>query len=488
MVSSMRRLRLSLDLTALTRPDTLQVVLFVLLSAMWVATLVTHLPSAPHIETDSESYLTFADYRPHGYPILLALLSALFGSLQYLPAIQCSAFFCSVIFLGVAVSFRVNSIVAAPVVLIISAMAPGIYFTSVMSDSTFSSFTAAGAAFLILFAHRGAIALILLASFFFGAAAATRTIGYVPLLVFFILAGIASLRDNHSLWRLAALPIPALIALTFAATSNFVNNGQLSIGSFGGTSLLGKGLVLARPLPDGQMFSSLNWTAQDGQKARDAIAQAPSFTLEMLMTRQYYEYLRWFDFWDKATARWPQWRLATSREQGILAGDLAKAYIAQDITGYAKLAFLDYASLWLVPRVLTKQEAARLTQEYDGMPEEPLLRAFSRTPTGSIEYYRVIPAPMGRLYVYSLRAVSIGFVIVSLFSFGWFFLADRQSLAKNLDILFLMTAVHATIFSISLAEAGLERYAGAMWPLLAAGLSLVIFRFGNLSIAKTSDC
>jgi hypothetical protein len=95
---------------------------------------------------------------------------------------------------------------------------------------------------------------------------------------------------------------------------------------------------------------------------------------------------------------------------------------------------------------------------------------------------------MGRLYVYSLRAVSIGFVIASLFSLGWFFLADRESLAKNVDILFLMTAVHATIFSISLAEAGLERYAGAMWPLLAAGLSLVVFRFGKLSFAKNADC
>jgi hypothetical protein len=488
MASSMRRLWPSLDLTALTRPGSLQVVLFVLLSAIWVATLVTNLPSAPHIETDSESYLTFADYRPHGYPILLAVLSALLGGLHYLPAIQCCAFFCSVIFLGVAVSLRVNCIVAAPVVLTISAMAPGIYFTSIMSDAMFSSFITAGAAFLVLFAHRGAIALILLASFFFGAAAATRTIGYVPLFIFFVVAGIASLRNNHSLLRFAALPIPALIVLSFAATSNFVNNGRLSIGSFGGASLLGKGLVLARPLPNGQIFSPLNWTAEDGQQARDAIAKAPSFTLKMLMTRQYYEYLRWFDFWDKAKERWPQWRLATTRERGILAGDLAKAYIAKDITGYTKLALLDYASLWLVPRVLTRQEVGQLTQEYDGMPEEPLLRAFSRTPAGSIEYYRVIPAPMGRLYVYSLRAVSIGFVIASLFSFGWFFLAVRESLAKNVDILFLMTAVHATIFSISLAEAGLERYAGAMWPLLAAGLSLVVFRFGTLSFAKNAGC
>jgi hypothetical protein len=462
--------------------------IFVLLSAAWVATLDTNLPSAPLIETDSESYLTFADYRPHGYPILLALLSALFGGLQHLPAIQCSVFFCSVILLGVAVSLRVNSILAAPVVLTISAMAPGIYFTSVMSDTMFSSFTTAGAAFLVLFAHRGGAASILLASLSFGEAAATRTIGYVPLFIFFILAGIASLRDNNSLWRLAALPIPALIVLSFAATSNFVHNGRLSIGSYGGASLLGKGLVLARPLPDGQVFSPLNWTTQDGEQARDAIARAPSFTLKMLMTRQYYEYLRWFDFWDKATERWPQWRFATDREQGILAGDLAKAYIAQDIPGYAKLVLLDYFSLWLVPRVLTKQETALLTEEYDKMPEEPLLRAFSRTPTGSIEYYRVIPAPMRRLYVYSMRAVSIGFVIVSIFSLVWFFIADRTSQARNLDMLFLITAVHATFFSICLVEAGLERYAGAMWPLLAAGLSLAIFRVGKLGFAKTSDC
>src|SRR5207253_2475100 len=118
-------------------------------------------------------------------------------------------------------------------------------------------------------------------------------------------------------------------------------------------SLLGKGLLLARPLPAGHRFAQLNWIGDVARSTREATAQIHNPFLKALVVRQYYEYLRWFSAWPAFESSWPAWRMGSETERARLAGQLATAYLLEDVPGYLSLVGLDYLSLWTVPRWLT---------------------------------------------------------------------------------------------------------------------------------------
>jgi hypothetical protein len=448
-------------------------------TASLVHVILTH-HTLPAIVNDSDSYLYFMDMRPHGYALYLKLHSSVFGSLRLLPQVHGFLFVTSIAALGLAVALKIRSgLFAAFGFLIAVYFSPWKEFYGVMSDTFYSAALSFGIAFFFLFQYFRWPAALGLASLAFGIAAATRTIGMVPLLLFIAFALLCVLQSSRSLSPrlLAATLVPALLALGVAAASSHQTNGAFRIGSWGGVSLLGKGLLLAQPLQEEHPLAELNWIAPHTNPAREAVFGTDGLWMRMLITRQYYEYLRWNLMWEKFETRWPGWYNAECCfERGRVGGSLARAYVLEDPIGYVSLVATDFGSLWLVPRLFTASEREGLLARKSVLEPLPYLTAFEATPDGSNPYFQIVPAATHPLKVWVVRFVSLTFLIGSV---AWSFsvLASRRRfalLAANLDLAFIVIVVNASYAATALVEAGLERYVLPTWPALAMGILLLM--------------
>lgn len=441
----------------------------------------SRLPVVPWVLGDSMSYLEFSEIRPHGYPLVLEVFQSVTGGLRYLPQFQVGLYHASLAALAIAVALRVGSVVAAIPVFLLGDMAPELPFDGVMSDTIFAALLAFGVASFSLYQHRGRILWLGAASLFIGAAASCRTIGYVPVacLYLFALFAVWTLPSNQ--WRRVGLKIalvalvPALVPLSIAAGSNLYRNGDFRIGSWGGVSLLGKGLVLASPLPPAHPMSRFNPLAETTSRARATLDQIQDPILRMLVTQQYYEYLRWFIAWKMLPDLEPQWRTGNGVQMEKIARDLALTYIRRDAAGYLRLASSDYAALWFVPAVLTRAEVASLTDKYSRIGDVAFLREFAQTDEGKSEYYTVIPAPTRRMAVYAIRMGSFMFLTLSAGMMMVLIWTRFRNARQVLDLMFVSTVIHLSYVAIALSEAGLERYVGATWPLLSAATTGLAF-------------
>ena len=469
--------------------------LFLIVAAFECYKLASRFSVMPWIFGDSSSYLEFSDIRPHGYPLVLQAFQEVTGGLAYLPQFQIGLYYASLAALAIAVALRVGSIVAAIPVLLLGEQAPPLPFDGVMSDAIFASFLAFGAAAFFLYQHRGQILWLGAASLLVGAAAACRTTGYVPLaclwgLALFAIASLSSKQRRNLGVKIALFAIvPALLALSIAAASNLHRNGDFRIGSWGGASLLGKGLVLASPLPATHPMSRFNPLAEVTSRARATLDEIQDPVLKMLVTRQYYDYLRWFVAWKMIPDLDPKWRTSTGVQMEKTARDLALAYIGQDPAGYLRLSLLDYGALWLVPRVLTGREAASLRDDYSRIQDVVFLREFAETAEAKNDYYSVIPSPMPRRNVYAIRAGSFLFLALSAGMAMVLFWTRFRGASQFLDLIFVSAVIHLSYVAIALSEGGgFERYVSATWPLLSAAISGMVFRgvqlFGSRSMGR----
>src|SRR5207244_11657117 len=82
-----------------------------------------------------------------------------------------------------------------------------------------------------------------------------------------------------------AAAVPMLALYSASATSQYVRYGEFGIGSAGGISLLGKGLVLARPLVDPSSFPALTGLAAAALPVRSALRRIDDPFLETPVTR-----------------------------------------------------------------------------------------------------------------------------------------------------------------------------------------------------------
>src|SRR5205823_14291920 len=118
-----------------------------------------------------------------------------------------------------------------------------------------------------------------------GLAIVFRTIGYalvLPLLITVVLHALISGFSTLRAFLAAAVPIVALYSAS--AMSQYVRHGEFGIGSAGGTSLLGKGLVLARRLADTSL-PDLNGLADAAVLVRSALRRIDDPALKPLVLR-----------------------------------------------------------------------------------------------------------------------------------------------------------------------------------------------------------
>jgi len=466
-------------LSAWLRFGPAQILVLIVAWGVLVLRQLSYLPIQPIINPDSPSYLEASDTRPHGYSLFLELYRFIIGDLSHLPHTQWVMLAIGVLLLSLAVGWRVNNIVAAGVVVGCSIYfgfrpsADFMFFDYVLSDTIYEALLVSAAACLVWYFSLLWIWLLAVASALLGMALITRTIGYAIVPVFAICVAI-SCWSRHSGRRsvILAATLPFLIWCAIGAGSNLRRHGHFRIGSYAGESLLGKGLVLAQPLPDDSRFKSADWVAEVVLPVRNALAQIHDPVLKALVVRQYYDNLRYFVLWARLNERLPGWREASDYERGRLAGSLAIEYIRNDLHGYAELFALDYLSLWAVPRVLTTSECEFLERSYRALGPLPFLADFEATHGPLDEYHQVVPSASPLMLVLVVRSVNLAFLASSIAMILMLLgrASRRRLLEQGVDVVFLIGSVHATYLATALVEAGLERYTAPTWPIMIAAI------------------
>jgi hypothetical protein len=437
------------------------------------------LPREPSMSNDSPGYLAGADYRPHGYTLFLDAYRAIVGDLSYLPHFQLLLLFLSHLFLALVIGWRTRSIVAAWIVLGAASLArPFNNPAEVMSDTLYEASLITGIALLITYAARNRLRFLVGSATLLGVACTTRTIGaaVLPAVIVFLVVHLRRVGLSSAPRMFFALVLPVGLCVVLAATSNQLRNGQFRVGSWGGMSLLGRGLVLAKPVQSSSEFGSIAWIAEAVAPVRQALERIHDPILKMLILRQYYECLRWFVFWQEFDEKLPGWEPASDYEKGKLAGALAGSFIKNDPWEYLSLSMLDYTALWVMPRILTPSEQESLEASYRALGPLPYLSTFERSEMAANEYFHVIPQPKAVVRVWTVRCVSILFLLGNALMITMLCQNSRRWLRANgmPDALLMAGCVHFSYLATAAVESGLERYIAPTWPLLLATTACLI--------------
>lgn len=453
------------------------------LVAVWLACVLwglRRLPVQPGSTGDTSSYLNGDEHRPHGYFLFLKAYRAVVGDLDYLAHVQ---------FLMLAAALLLLALVAArvlraglwlvPIFPAVLLLQPSSNVNDVMADAPLEVAIVCAVAFLLLVFAGRSIGWLLAVGAMAGAALALKSSGL------FLLPPIAAALLVHAVRRglgarwvataavLIAAPVAA--ALLLVATSNAVVNGDFRVGSWGGMSILGKGLVLARPLPADSPAAELDWIGQETMEVGPALDRIDNPVLRALAARSYYEVLRWYVFFPRFSERLPGWSEASSYEMGKIAGDVAWTFVRNDPAGYARLVLLDYASLWFVPKLMTRSEAAALEAEWAALGPMPFLTEFEASVPPPNRYFLPLPYEAGRLLVYSLRIWNAVFLLGSV-AFAVVLLRRRwrDRLPSVPGVVLVLGTVHVSYAATVLVEGGLDRYTAPTWPLLVLGAILAL--------------
>ncbi|MGY8662687.1 hypothetical protein Q3C01_09995 [Bradyrhizobium sp. UFLA05-109] len=435
------------------------------------------LPREPSMGNDSAGYLAGADYRPHGYTLFLDAYRAIVGDLSYLPHFQLLLLFLSHFLLALVIGWRARSVVAAWIVLGAASLArPFSNVVQVMSDPLYEASLISGIALLIMYGARNRLLFLVGSASLLGLACITRTIGLaiVPAVVVFLLIQLKRVGFSSTRRVFLAFVLPVAFCAVVAASSNELRNGQFRIGSWGGMSLLGRGLVVAKPVQPSD--ESTAWIAEEVAPVRQALDRIHDPILKMLVVRQYYECLRWFVFWQEFDEKLPGWEPASDYQKGKLAGALAGSFIKNDPWEYLSLSALDYTALWLMPRILTPSEQESLEASYRSLGPLPYLSAFERSEMGADEYFHVIPEPRAAVKVWIVRCFSISFLLGNALMLVMLCRNPRRWMrAKGgPEALLMAGCVHLSYLATATVESGLERYIAPTWPLLLATTACVI--------------
>jgi hypothetical protein len=445
------------------------VVLFVGLVMAYCIQQMLSVPILPTIMPDSHSYLSFADHRPPGYPVFLRIYQVIFGGLSYLPQIQVGLYWTSVVLLALSVAWLTQNILSAFLIVGLGKYSPSFDWVSpcILSDCLYASLVVTGAACFVFSASTKRPSLIWLAALFFALAATTKSIGLAifPALALSLAVLIYSREQRARTAVLAGVPIG--IVLIGACAATYAHTGHFRIGSWGGMSLFGKGLMIAAPLPPNHPLSSLNWIPEETKHAQLELGRAPSLHFKILELDEYYEYLRWSPkMRGEFDRRWPRWPHArTPYDRGQLALELSIQYIANNPLAYAELVLLDYLGLWSMPRLVTKSEQVLLKQTWESM-DVAFLTSAKRN---------VVPqAYISDVQVWVFRTISVSFGLASALV-PIMLLMHRGRIAPSViaSLVLLGLSVHFSYIATAMVEAASDRFIFPTWPLMVAALTLL---------------
>jgi hypothetical protein len=427
---------------------------------VWLVVTVyvfARLPWHPGLTPDSLSYLEFAPSRPPGYSWLLGVYAHLHGgegvaALGGLPFLQAGMVAVTLLVFARQVDRLLGSrwIGALPVLAVWVNTSTYESLRWVMSESLFLAAILLGLACALVYARRGNIGMLIISAACFAVSALARNIGIFLLAIPILLALLEpGRRVTQRFGRSVIAVLAAGLVLSAGLVDSQLRHGRLGLGTNGGISLLGKGLLLLRDAPGQDVV--LAEAAQRAAAARAAIAAAPSLPSRLRAQAEAYERLRWWSFMPAAAAGWPHWSQGDAAAQNGIAMDLARDSIALDPIGYGGLVAHDWLGLIILPHLWPSAIAGEDSQH-------PFFAVCHAAPDQCWAFF-TLPIPL----LHKVVAVSVslgGFVVsllvlVTLLSRLW---RRGELTATERVMLTSAFALQISLVGTALFEAGLWRY------------------------------
>ncbi len=426
-------------------------------SAIFIA-LAASLPLQPELHPDTESYLALFPTRPPAYGLLLNGWAWFTGGLAGLPQLQAAALVAATTALAIAAAQRLRSLVLG-VGIVFAVLLPSDlrYWPSVaMSEALFAAaIMAMLAAGLRVDPECPARGLWQVGGWA-AAAIALRNAG-LPLTIAAALLAFAVARTERHPARslLAATVLPAVLVLVANVAVHLAWNGRMTVGSWSGVSLAGKGLMLTRPGDEVWLPPPLQAAPRLAAEARTLPPDMP-LRLRMRVRHAQYDAIRFHHLWPELARA----GIVDYLEINAMVGPAAWRAVRQDLAGYAALAVGDWAALWLVPEKITPTE--REVELAFALAHPPPLLDMERPGVmGMLVPPAERPVAVWLRRIGALVAFVAGIAAVAVaVSRTW----RRRPLGLAGPAAFASLALNGSFIAIAAMEGGLGRYAMPLWP------------------------
>jgi hypothetical protein len=434
-----------------------------LTGAVLMATLTLHITPPSLITPDSASYLEWSTARTPGYPLFLTIVGLFNANFICLPHIQMSLLIGSSAFLAQAAA-RLGGywwIWAMMGAAIFGNPFLWQYVWQIQSEILFISllnvFLACVA--MALPSRPEGIAWLIASGVVLGAAILVRPVGYA-------LLGVAL--ATGILWRgrrfpaLAALTLPASVMVLAVSGWNFISKGYFGTQIFGGYNIIGQVALLVTPdveTNDPILHDAIQHMADDLTALRLRLpTELGSWKKYFLMTAYSYNTiltkyaLPAISDADRSAGTVVSSPIEAAKRINAQAWSIALTTIRRHPDRYIYHIFINFLGLWTLP--------TNITLLHEDLCN-PLFRA-SFCETGEI--HRVPIKIRGGLEVLkdSTFFGLMGLSLVLIVTVAW---RPRSSLL----LVFAAVAalcINANHLLVSIFEAGIPRYALAMWPAL----------------------
>lgn len=314
--------------------------------------------------TDSPSYIVWHTSRTPGYPAWLSAIGTIDPSFQIAPPVQAGVLGLAIVFLAVAFA-RLSAgrwVAIALGIALVSVDDFWKWSAQVRPEALFTPLTLLFFGALALTLATRSLAWLLAGSLAVGAAILMRPVGYafVPALVF---ASFVFWRSG-SVRRAIVMTAPCLALLVAASVANGLARGAYATQSFGGINLLAQAAPL---IPEDGFGDPLSARIGKALQPLHQAAQAAEGHAYYWVIREGYNTAIWGTMVPMITETAEDFNEINSR-----AWQIARAAIAHDPLGYARIVLTHFHAMWTWRWMATAEQRAISEQAIDN----PAFRTF----------------------------------------------------------------------------------------------------------------
>jgi hypothetical protein len=426
------------------------------------------LPHPALMQPDSQAYLSWSLFRTPGYPMFLAVVQHFDPSYVALPYLQMGLFIVSAAAMLEAChrlkpSVFVWSLAGAAIFANVFLWR---YMWMVLTESLFMSCVMIYVACIACALRRrpGGLLWLTLAGAMLGIAILIRPVAYALLASTLVWTGIW--------WRprfkaLSTFLAPALACVVLASAWNLAARGVFATQAFGGYSFVGDVSLLIRPQPASPYNNLLEPIATKLQPAASRLPQdLASWSRYFWLTSESSGFAAYGTTLPAITAFVTRNAAAkhetltddqTIQRVNDLAMRISIATIMHEPLGYMRLAAVNFAAMWLLPVITTPSEVKYVTDMFCS----PALQALY-CPGGKAS--TVFYAAPGIIVVLKNAFFAVLFILSLVAIFTALTSGNASALLALAGIIGLNIDAHHAL--VALVNAGLPRYAMALWPFL----------------------
>lgn len=398
------------------------------------------------MQVDSQSYIAFHQSRTIGYPAFLWLIKKITGGYDIIPSIQLSCYAASCGFFLSRLLFlypRKITFFVSLLALVLLFGNPEIsrYHFQIMTESFFLSLLLLTLGTWIEFCKKQTYANLAVLSLLIGLAILIRPSGYANLSLLGLACWILGGKIFRGEWVLPLIA-PLVLMIFLGAFTNYKLHGFWATQSFLGHNLIGKVTFVMREgikTPEPERYEQLYKAVKPIQ---EFVAQVPTYQIRLLLKSPYYDTTR-YQFLPEIFPATQDWNKTWQQ--------MAFSVICNNPLAYCRDVIENYIGLWLYTPILSIQQTSQFKLYYDTISPAPYQTSFP---------LRIEPFPLwllvfARLCFGCAFLISLVYLIGPLtpFSSPYVFIGAGGSLL-----------IHSHYLLTACLQAGLPRYAFAMWP------------------------